>query len=145
MTDKEKTMENLRMVLEELPKLAEKIPSIRDDFDMDRYGCYEELEPENINECQARGCLLGNIARLFPMLDKYFNEFGEFDYDNFCIQEFPMLDSSVKGLNKNWCFLFDMSWSLYQPTFDQAMNRVKYFIECDGELGEWYYQKEDFI
>lgn len=145
MTDKEKTMDSLRMVLRELPKLAEQIPSIKEDFNMKRYGCYEGLEKNKLHMCGTSGCLLGNIARLFPVKDCYF-EYREFSYQKFRQIEFPYIDyDDYWSMYSDWGFLFDSTWSKYQPTFDQAIRRLEYFIKCDGILPDWNYQKEDFV
>lgn len=140
MTDFEKTMVNLKMVAVELPKLAEKIPSIKEEFDMRKYGCYEYSDEKN-PVCKTYGCLAGNIARLFDVKNpKYYDEFGQFSTENFIDREFPSLD-----LNNGWNFLFSSAWRHYQTTFKQAIKRVEYFIAKNGELGEWIYQKEDFV
>lgn len=139
MTDFEKTMANLKMVAVELPKLAEKMPSIKEEFDIRTFGCYEYTDESN-PICNTYGCLAGNITRLFdPRNPKYYDEFGQFDTLRFIDVEFPYLKRG------NWLFLFSIDWYTCQPTFQQAMKRIEYFIAKNGELGEWDYQEEDFV
>ena len=52
------TIKNLKKVLRELPKLAKKIPEIKQDFNMEILGVYKGLEKENLKQCKTVGCLL---------------------------------------------------------------------------------------
>lgn len=150
-TDKEITLENLKKVYEELPKLAEEIPSIKDDFDMGLYGIYYFLPKEEINECGTHGCGLGNSARVLDIVDSDFTIDDEkFDYYVFGRRVFPSCYyfreySQTSDTNRLWSFLFDAEWANAQPTFEQFIERVKYAIDTDLEVGNWAYQAESFI
>lgn len=142
MTDKEKTLFNLKRVYNELPVLAEKIPAIKNDFHMGRFGVYDNLMINHCNEhdCKTVGCGLGHIARLFKPIPEYFNVLGLFDYVIFCRIEFPYVNYTHL-----WHFLFDSLWFGYQPKFEQFIERVKYVIDYELEIPEWNYQEESFI
>ena len=96
------TIKNLKKVLRELPKLAKKIPEIKEDFFMNAFGVYEGLEKENLSRCGAVGCLLGNAARIFAdeFTDDLFKN-NKFDYDNLAIKYFPYLYCNVDYTNRN--------------------------------------------
>ena len=82
--DLQLTMKNVQKIIDELPPLAEKIPEIREDFDMlvmGVYSCYEFKEIVSFNYCKTHGCGLGNSARLFDKSDKrYYDQFNEFNF-----------------------------------------------------------------
>lgn len=154
LSDKEITKANLIKVYEELPKLAEQIPEIKNEFDMERYGVYDTMIGEKIEttSCRACGCGLGNSARLFKLMPSDFGGDG-FTYNLFGQRVFPALylestyftTRKYAETNRLWRFLFDTAWFNYQPTFDQFIERVKYAIDMDLEIGFWDYQKKSFI
>lgn len=139
------TLKNLQKVVDELPKLAEKIPEIITDFNMALFGVYDRCQINEIqNRCNTFGCLLGNTARLFPIKEDYFMSIAkQFDYDIFCNDIFPYI--IMKHDYDDWDFIFNANWRYFQPTFHQAIDRVKFFIACKGKLPEWEYQKESFF
>lgn len=145
-TDLQITLDNLQIVLNELPTLAEKMPEIKEEFDMSTFGCFEHSTFTNKNYCSTYGCLLGNIARVLPIFDEHYDSLQSFDYSEFGFHYFPYLYTNRnKHLsNDKWYFLFDSAWSIYQPTFDQAIERIKYFIYCEGSF-TWKYQEESFV
>lgn len=148
--DKEKTLKNLRMCYDGLLELAKKDPRIKDDFDMEQFGVYADLEKSEIknNVCNTYGCLLGNMARLFEPKDEYFElsfwEQQAFSYFEFGYIEFPSLFDD-DGFSDTGNFLFSGTWARFQPTFKQAMERLKYAIDMDLEIGKWEYRKKSFI
>jgi hypothetical protein len=148
-TNKEITLENLKKVYEELPKLAETNPSIKADFDMSLYGVYYFLTKEQINECGTHGCGLGNSARVLDIVECDFKiEDGKFDYFSFGRRVFPSCYHFKEGArlsdtNRLWMFLFDAGWAKFQPTFKQFIERVKYAIDTNLEVN-WGYQVESF-
>lgn len=137
MTDKEKTIKNLQMIIEELPKLADKMPCIREEFDMWGFGCYNRTGIRN-PVCGTAGCFIGNIARLFDVSNPlYYDKNGRFDYDLFCMAEFPSVFTP-----KIWAFLFGARWKVIEPTFDQAIERAKYLLAHDFKVdGHQKFQK----
>lgn len=155
-TDLQITLDNLKIVLEELPKLAEQLPEIESEFNMSIYGCYSSNTKidTSANICKTRGCLLGNMARVLPITDEcysddYSDEENIFDYKKFGLLHFPDIYNDKKlSLDKRhykWEFLFSDDWSDYQPSFEQAIERLKYFIDCEGKIGDWEYRNESFI
>lgn len=145
MTDKEITIKNLKIVLEKLPELAKKDPRIIEDFNMWDLGCYSGTSFEN-PICGTQGCLLGNAARVLPLTRDLFKtdikgEVTSFSYTAFNKVYFPY----IGAFGSLWSFLFSVIWDGYQPTFEQAMNRLKYAIDMGLELGEWNYQNAPFI
>lgn len=143
------TLASLKKIYEELPKLAETMPSIKDEFDMTVYGAYCGLKSHLIEpECETYGCGLGNSARLFELKESDFY-YKKFKYDNFGKRILPSCyskdDSSVTKEKKLWNFLFSSTWDDYQPSFEQFIQRVKYAIDMDLEIGNWKYQKFSFI
>lgn len=146
MTDKEKTLKNLRKVYNELPKIAETKKHIIEEFDMSNYGFASLInirEPE-IEKCKTYGCLKGSFIYVFPEAltnESCYNEYLTFDYEMFLENYFPF----IKFDSNAWNFLFDFSWEDYQPTFHQAMERLKYYLDHNGDIPEWDYQKESFI
>lgn len=150
---KELTLANLKKVYKELPELAKKMPSIISDFDMNEFGVLHALTKDEIthNYCLTNGCLLGNIARLFELDDRYFLARCPeplYNYDLFGAIQFPFLyNKEEKGCcgNHIWRFLFDGRWTVHQPTFEQAMKRVKYAIDYNLDIPVWRFREEDFI
>jgi hypothetical protein len=145
--DKEKTLKNLRMCYDGLLELAKKDPRIEQDFDMERFGVYVALQPKEIknNVCDTHGCLLGNMGRLFEPKKEYFLD-GFFNYYKFGSLEFPSLFIEGGGFfDETGRFLFDAEWGICQPTFKQAMERLKYVIDMDLEIGKWKFRKQSFI
>jgi len=125
-----KTISNLKMVVRELPKLAEEKPKIRDEFNMNNYGIYSGYRIEDIknNKCFTHGCLLGNIAILFEPKKEYLDCNNRFDYERFCKEEFPTLLNG--GFEKiSWSYLFHSNWSETNfKDFDSAIQRIKNFL-----------------
>lgn len=144
MTDKEITLKNLQRVYDELPELAKTIPSIIEEFDMQIYGIYDNLTKDQIknNQCQTIGNGLGNCALLFGVDQSDFSS-ERFSFYKFAIRIFPYLLRI--SLDQGWSFLFHENWAHVQPTFHQFIERVKYYIDCNGELGQWKFQEESFI
>lgn len=143
---KQKTLDNLKMVLVELPKLAKKYPEIKTDFNMDIYGVYEYRSTLEVTQgiCGTTGCLAGNIARLFKPKPEYFSTNDQFNYDHFLMCEFP---HPYDGYHETevWDFLFSAVWSPYQPTFEHALERIKYVIDNDLKISPWSYREESYI
>lgn len=153
--DKRKiTLASLKKIYEELPKLAEKDPSIINDFNMNHFGVYQDLKKKQIdnNVCGTMGCGLGNSARLFELESTDFNSVGTFSYNRFGQRILPfcyepdeddgdgcplMIETSL------WDFLFSHHWATIQPRFDQFIERVKYAIDKDLDLGHWLYKNHN--
>ena len=132
MNDLDITIKNLEKIHKELPLLADKIPSIRKEFDMDSYGCYSGNIMGNTS-CKTHGCGLGNSARLFDLSNElYYNSRGKFDYMLFSQSILP----SLKGWL--WQYLFSSEWgesySEYK-TFDHFIERVGNMIKLLKEQG----------
>lgn len=145
---KKTTLDSLITIYNGLPLLAEKNPAIKDEFDMNRYGVYSfcgKTEIKN-NYCKTYGCGLGNSARLFKIENSDFNSHYHdvFSYTKFARRILPYCYISNEKYNL-WEFLFSSNWAWYQPSFNQFIERVKYAIDKDLELGEWVYQDESFI
>jgi len=153
------TLKNLQKVYDELPALAEKIPAIRTDFDICHFGVYWAQTKQFVltNDCGTTGCLLGNAARLFDLQNNaYYHHVGarlEFSYMHFGSTIFPALYRAYKDGTPNmwqpndmWDYLFSEHWAHTQPTFDQAIARLKYFLEVKGDVGEegvdWFFRPE---
>lgn len=147
-TDLQITLDNLKIVLDKLPKLAEQHPEIKREFDMLEYGCYAYTNKMK-KVCKTYGCLLGNMARVLPVTEECYDEFDKFSYYEFGLLHFPYINgfpnNTYGNKSENWKFLFSGGWADFQPTFGQAIERVKYFIDCEGEIGAWEYRKESFI
>lgn len=144
-TDKEITLANLKKIYKKLPKLAETIPSIITDFDMNTFGIYTYNTPKQIKEhvCKTHGCGLGNSARLFKLLRTDFDWENEFAYHQFGERILPFTYNA--NPDNLWYFLFGSDWSAHQPSFEQFIQRVKYAIDMNLVLGKWDYQTESFI
>lgn len=144
--DMQITLKNLQKVYDELPKLAEKYPGIKEKFNMCIFGVfYDQHEStKKIHVCGTAGCLLGNSALVLrKSKNDYIN--SRFSYSKFSKRVFPLLDSDSDSCFSLWHFLFSMSWKYYQPSFEEALQRVKYFLDCEGGIGKWKFQKKTFI
>ena len=129
---KELTRKNLQRVYNELPKLAEKIPEIKTDFNMGIFGIYDKLKKINFKECGTYGCLLGNSARLFV------NEFTEyfFDIDNkFCYRFFGSVYFPYMNIYKYeiaYNYLFSYKWAITKfNKFEDAIQRIGNLLDND--------------
>ena len=143
--EKEITRKNLLRVLDELPKLAEKMPEIKNDFNMGRYGVYNCLKIENLNQCHTYGCLLGNIARIFEkeFTNDVFDKSGHFDYYLFNKKFFPYLNYYK---NKEWEYLFCGDWKGTKfNKFDDAIERIKNLLDNDLECNNYNYKTNQII
>jgi hypothetical protein len=147
LSDKEITKANLIKIYEDLPKLAEQIPAIKAEFDMNEFGVFAGQKQKELNsKCKTYGCGLGNAARLFDIVETDFNNSDStFNYMLFGKRILPGLYYNLYKLqNTLWDFLFDWKWADYQPTFDQFIERVKYTIDMDLEIGSWDYRRDSF-
>lgn len=145
-TDNEITLESLIKIYNELPKLAETKPHIKDEFDMGTYGVYNlKNDYEVKHECCTHGCGLGNSALIFNVQPDDFGLLGRFSYVRFGERVLPSCYDEYSDNTKLWQFLFSSTWSAFQPSFEQFIQRVKYAIDTNLELGEWEYQNESFI
>lgn len=151
---KELTLANLKKVYKELPELAKKNPLIAKDFNMSLLGVFEARSMSSIkrNECSTCGCLLGNMARVFVVKLEYFNlgrnGLWNFNYKLFGRAEFPCLYDKGLAIDKPnhlWLFLFSERWIYHQPSFDQAIKRLKFIIDCNLDIPTWEFQEEEFI
>ena len=148
---KELTRKNLERVLTELPKLAEKMPEIKRDFNMKNYGVYGFIKKENLSKCSTSGCLLGNAARVFvdEFTDDLFGDFNEFYYDLFCRKFFPYLyvDFDWEGLKYNrWAYLFNIHWAVTKfNDFESAIQRIKNLLDNDLECNEFCFETNQII
>ena len=132
MNDLQTTIMNLEKIHRELPLLADKIPSIRKDFIMGEYGCYNNSTLSN-PVCDSHGCGLGNSARLFDVSKpEYYNKWGKFCYTSFSKDILPSLKSDL------WHYLFSVGWGEEHSgfkTFDNFIDRVSNMIELLKEKG----------
>lgn len=145
-TDKQITLASLKKIYKELPVLAQTVPSIITDFDMQTFGIYTYRTRKEINEhaCKTQGCGLGNSARLFRLMKSDFDWEHEFAYHQFGARILPTTYDGSR-LTSLWYFLFSSDWYGHQSTFEQFIERVKYAIDMDLEVGDWDYQKESFV
>ncbi len=146
MTNKEITRQNLEKILKELPILAEKMP-IRQNFDMDKFGIYDEVMKNKMDhQCDSVGCGLGWSAELFDLNNpSFYNQNERFSYRQFGRDTFPYLyRDTITTITSDWAFLFSSVWASYQPTFDQFIERLKYFLDMEMSLGRWEYQRNSF-
>ena len=151
------TIKNLKKVLRELPKLAKKIPEIKEDFFMNAFGVYEGLEKENLNRCGAVGCLLGNAARIFA--DQFTDDLfinNKFDYRLFCRKYFPYLYYNLDYLNMNmdyilrrkimWMYLFSGGWAKTKfCELEDALQRIKNLLDNDLKCNAFDYKTNKII
>ena len=132
---KEITRKNLQRVLDELPKLAEKMPEIKRDFDMGKWGVYCKLKKKDFNKCRTTGCLLGNAARVFEkeFTEDLFNKFGKFSYYLFGLKFFPYLYYGTNyDYKTQWEYLFEPEWKRTKfNTFEDALKRIENLIKHD--------------
>ena len=145
---KELTRKNLQRVLEELPKLAEQMPEIRRDFDMEIYGVYNNLEKENLGQCGTYGCLIGNAARVFKdeFTDDLFDEYNKFDYNLFRKKFFPYLYGGIDYVTLKWVYLFSMDWAGTKfNDLDSALQRIENLIANDLECNEFCFKTNQII
>ena len=144
---KELTRKNLQRVLTELQKLAEQMPEIRRDFDMDILGVYNNLEKENLNQCETVGCLLGNAARVFvdEFTEDLFLEY-EFKYSLFGKKFFPYLYSTNDYFSIRLVYLFGYNWAETKfKDLDSALQRIKNLLDNDLECNEFDYDTNKII
>ena len=138
MTDLEKTIKNLEKIYNELPSLAYKIPFIKEEFDMSKYGCYYGGSVRVII-CRTYGCGLGNSVRLFDISKKeYYNNDGRFDYRLFTDSMLPSLITYLRARSRLWYYLFSAEWghkSSKFKTFDHFIERVGNVIKLLKEKG----------
>lgn len=131
------TLENLQLAYDRLIVVAEYYPEIKKDFNMETFGCYEYLDKQSLHKCSTRGCLLGNMALVLPILDSLFNMVGDFSYLHFGTHYFPDLYSGGNQENRLWYYLFGWDWEHTYPSFDDAMTRLKHFIDKEGKI-DWH-------
>lgn len=122
---------------------------------MRSYGVFVNLSVKDIGRhrilCQTYGCLLGHIAKGFKIDKKHFDEHIEYSYDLFGFDKFPALYDKIQetgdavAQNHLWRFLFSANWNNYQPTFEQAMQRLKYIIDYKLDIPDWNYTFKSFI
>ena len=142
---KEITRKNLQRVLNELPKLAEKMPEIRRDFNMGVYGVYNSLEKESLSECKTVGCLLGNAARVFKdeFTEDLFSEYG-FWYSLFAGKYFPYLYGINNYLRRD--YLFSENWANTKfNDLNSALQRIKNLLENDLECKDFDFKTNQII
>ena len=149
---KEITRKNLQRVLNELPLLAIKMPEIKRDFNMTRYGVYNCIKIENLKNCETFGCLLGNISRIFEkeFTNDVFDKSGHFDYHLFSIKFFPYLNTELLYrkaiLIKKWAYLFCGDWKGTKfGDLDSSLQRIKNLIANDLECNEFSYKTNQII
>lgn len=134
MNDLQTTINNLERIYIELPILADKIPSIRGEFNMIKIGCYSSSTLAN-PFCQTYGCGLGNSARVFDLSKKeYYNDEGGFRYTRFSDSVLPSLRSEMSL----WSYLFSSEWGYYNSkhkTFEDFISRVASVIKLLKEKG----------
>ena len=144
-----KTLENLQIAYDGLIELIKKNTEIERDFDMKTFGVFtrKTLKEVKNHECDTCGCLLGNIARVLPIEETDFDPTSLiFSYRNFGYRLFSSLYKYEGWFRKSlWHFLFDVNWRYNFPTFEAAMDRLKYFIDSKGDIGEygidWSFEK----
>ena len=145
--EKELTRKNLIRVLIELPKLVEKMPEIRRDFNMELYGVYNNLKRENLNECSTIGGLLGNSARVF--VDEFTNDLfidNKFWYGYFDFKYFPYLDEDGEYPKIKWNYLFSDIWARTKfNDLDSALQRIKNLLDNDLECNEFSFETNKII
>ena len=131
------TITNLEKIYVELPLLADEVKTIREEFDMLEYGCYDHNTIDN-SVCRAYGCGLGNASRLFDLNKKeYYVYDEEFDYELFSDSILP----SLKDMNIGdilWRYLFSYVWGQHHSnyrTFDHFIERVAQVITLLKEKG----------
>ena len=142
---KELTRKNLQRVLNELPKLAEKMPEIRRDFNMGVYGVYNSLEKENLGQCGTYGCLIGNAARVFKdeFTDDLFDEYG-FWYALFGKKFFPYLYGINNYLRRD--YLFSENWANTKfNDINSALQRIENLLENDLECKDFDFKTNQII
>ena len=142
------TRKNLQRVLEELPKLAEQMPEIKQDFNMGMYGVYAYLEKENLSQCNTCGCLLGNAARIFKneFTEDLFGCYNKFYYTLFSGKFFPYLYDKYKQPKLGWYYLFSNHWTFnYFNDFDSAIDRIKNLLANDLECEKFDYSTNKII
>ena len=76
---------------------------------------------------------VGQYSKSVPIDDTDFEEINglTFSYHKFKNRNFHGFN------NKDFSFLFASYWDNTFPTFEDAMNRLKYFINCQGKIGEY--------
>ena len=144
---KDLTRKNLQRVLRELPKLAEKHPYIRNDFDMGTFGVYDNLKKENLNQCNTVGCLLGNSARIFEaeFTNDLFLTYG-FDSALFGKKFFPYLYEGFGYGKLGYVYLFTGRWSKTKfNKLKDAFQRVENLLENDLECNEFSFETNKII
>ena len=145
---KELTRKNLLRVLDELPKLMEKMPKIKEYFYMGIFGVYNNLKRENLRECKTFGCLLGNSARIFKdeFTNDLFNEDDEFDYRLFGKKYFPYLYNEFSEVTLKWEYLFDNEWEYSKfGKFEDGLQRIKYLLANDLACHEFSFETNKII
>lgn len=124
--NKEKTLENLLKAYNGLMELVKTKPEIKEKFNMQFYGCYDNSE-KGFPVCETSGCLLGNMARVFDLnKSEYYRPFRTFNYRKFAEEEFPALFTKQNVRNPLWHYLFSTAWG---NSFDDAIDRLKLVID----------------
>ena len=133
-TNLEVTIKNLEKIHKELPLLAEKIPSIRHEFNMNVLGCYSSSTLSN-PFCETYGCGLGHSARLFDLSKpEYYNDEGCFRYGLFSQCILP----SIEVEYSLWHYLFCDEWGeVYSKfkAFEDFIERVANVVKLLKEKG----------
>ena len=141
------TIKNLKKVLRELPKLAKKIPEIKQDFNMEILGVYKGLEKENLKQCKTVGCLLGNAARVF--VDEFTDDLfidNIFNYTLFGQKFFPYLYESYDYLNIRLVYLFNDYWAKTKfYNLDSALQRIENLLKNDLECKDFDFETNKII
>ena len=131
------TISNLQKIQKELPLLADKIPSIREEFTMRQFGCYKGSSVDK-TVCKTYGCGLGNASRLFDISKKeYYGKWG-FDYKLFSKYILPSISNSWSATNSLWQYLFASEWGIDSSnykSFEDFIKRVDNVITLLKEKG----------
>ena len=136
MTPLETTISNLEYVVEMMPLLAKRKPSILSGFNMSFYGCMDNKE--FVHECRTQGCMIGNMVHLFEPVESDFSSDRRFSYINFQRRLFPTIESA------GFEFLFGSHWKLMDNSFDGAIERIKYYLKYTSKIESRNFKYSDF-
>lgn len=149
MTNKQITLANLKIARKKLVEFADYYPSIKEEFDMKEYGHLNSLSRRGIKElpaCGTYGCLLGSMTLCFKIAKEDFEK----DYIGnvfktylFGRRLFPYIYEENIHWNL-WPFLFNSDWTDYQPTFEQAIERLDWVIKHKLDIPNWKLRKKSF-
>lgn len=103
--------------------LVENRSTIEPNFDFEHYRTGTDW---NSPVCNSVGCILGHGTGAFDKSELEINEYGNIEFTGFSeyiLEIIPTINFEL------WDFLFSGHWSGINPSYEDALNRIKYVLD----------------